>query len=183
MSKEEAHNQETRRERLRKALRFRKAKLNQLPMFDTSDVIQDASIQLWTEGIDSFDCEYSSVDQALIATIANGHLAKHYRRYSTQKRNASRNQSIEDDVESGEPDPIDEMVRAEDMSRLIAAINQLEGESYVAIHRHCILGLTLKQMAEEESLSIAKIRTRISRAKRELRKLLSSQPPPSQNND
>ncbi len=86
---------EPRRERIRKVIRNRTQPSSR---FDSSHIIQETELQLWRNGHDSLDKDSSNVDQALIAAMAKGHLAKQFRKELADKRDASREQSIDESI-------------------------------------------------------------------------------------
>lgn len=124
MNDEDNETRETRRRRIRRAV----SKRNGIAQsrFQTSDIIQETEIQIWLEGLESLEDDYTDLDQAYLATLAKGHLAKNLRRHQAQKRNVQLDQplDINDDLTS-DSSPSHSVESDELIGRMLAALNHL----------------------------------------------------------
>ena len=168
-------NSESRRERIRRVVQSRNGCSAR---FDTSDIIQETEIQLWLNGHDDLNDTTSSVDQALIATMAKGHLAKKIRSHRASKRDASRDSPIVESLQSRDFDPSEQASNKEQKGRIIACIKKLDATCQEIVFLRYYCGMTLVEIQEELGLTKQQLSTHCARAARQLRKLFCMQEAP-----
>lgn len=156
------NHDESRRERIRRSIRTHNSYCHRL--FDSSDIIQETELQLWLSGRDPLSSDATDVDQAYIATLAKGHLAKNIRRSLAKKRDASRNRPITTDLASKEPTPIERLTIQEDANLLFQAVNSLEevDQRIIFLRHYC--DATFVEIEKELGLSKQRLQTRYKKA-------------------
>ena len=139
--------EESLRDRIRRVVR-NKNRSSAASKFDTSDVIQDANLQMWLDGLISIQEDHSQLDQALVATIAKGHLSKNLRKHAASKRNPSKEQPLDGDVTSMAPDPSTGLEEQEQIDNLLSALNLLTPEDNDIVFRRYFCDVPVKQIAD-----------------------------------
>jgi len=158
---------ETRRNRIRKTVANRNRTVCS-SRFDTSDIIQETELQLWKSGIDNFESDYSDVDQALLATIAKGNLAKKIRDHRRQKRDSACDRPFTASIASQSPSP-NEQAEYQELSELILAVtskmSKLDQRIYF-LRFHC--SKSTLEVSNEVGLTVRQIQHRIQTIKRRI---------------
>ena len=168
------NNEDRRRERIRKVVQNRNSS-HSASRFDTSDIIQETELQLWQNGHDTLSDDLTDVDQALLASIAKGHLNKSIRNHRAQKRDASKDQPINQEVVSNQREPHEEVSYQEQANRLLSAINQLDTVERDILFLHYFCGDSFVEIGQQLDLTKQRLQTRFAKAKHRLRFLLSNE--------
>ena len=169
---------EERDERLRARIRKVVKNRNQTRSarrFDTGDIVQETVLQLWKQGMLPTDSQESiEVDQALLATMAKGHLAKNIRNHHAAKRDVDREQAVDPIQLTKDDSPLERMMKLEQSDAMQAALNQLEATERIVIYRRFFGKSTTTRIAEDLGLPVDVVRGHLKRGVRNLKRLLQA---------
>jgi RNA polymerase sigma factor (sigma-70 family) len=170
--KENNNTRETRRGRIRRVVSNRNGIAP--ARFQTSDIIQETEIQIWRDGLESLDDEYSDLDQAHLATLAKGHLAKNLRRHQAQKRAVELEQPIDgNDEPSYDRSPSEAIESEEIVSQLLRALNQLPEIEHRILFLRFFGSASFVEIADKLNISRQRLKTLYKNSLRQLQAILS----------
>lgn len=136
------------RSRVRDSVKKSKGKLNS-SRFDTSDVIQEAMLQIWRD-IEKSELSEKVFPQALVRRISRGHTAKMRRFHSADKRSFRKESSDADTCSIVDPAlPIDHVERDEDVSMLRHAVKELNPVEKYIVYRRFFEGATFSSIGTD----------------------------------
>ena len=162
----------TRREIIRRVVQNKNTS-HAASRFDTSDIIQETEYQLWQDGKDSFESDYTNVPTALISTIAKGYLAKNFRKHGQAKRNSANDLPLESPVADDTPTP-SEIIESRDLIEklllVIKAMPEIDQRIYF-LRFHC--DLSLAQIEKTVCLTRRQLITRLANFKKHIRSNLT----------
>ncbi|MFK7766456.1 MAG: RNA polymerase sigma factor [Mariniblastus sp.] len=166
------------RERIRKVVSKRNA--NQTAgRFDTSDVIQETELQLWRNGLLSFEPEQPadkqaepSIDQPLLVTIAKRRLFKFLQRHKAKRRDAGLEKASAENVVSNYQSPSEELEQREESELLLQAVNQLDEIEREILFYRFFCELTFAEIQDATKLTKQTLRTKYNRAIANLKTIL-----------
>lgn len=141
--------------------------------FRTSDVLQEAAIQLLDE-IEKKGAENIQVTQAWLNRIGRGHASRLRIRHAAQKRSAYATEvHVEDRASSCQtPDQVAE--RRDQWSNMVLCLGKLESDQRTIIHQHDIDGRSFREIAECMGLQEHTVRRRYHASLKELKILINN---------
>ena len=163
-------NEQSQRERIRKVIQNRNF-AGTKSRFDTSDIIQETELQIWLSSRNR-ETPNPSIDQALLATMARGNLAKSQRKHRAAKRDTSREQPMTDCVKPDMEEPLDRIAYSEQVGRMLGVMNELVEEERLILFRRYFCNATFLEIAGELNMTRQKVETRLQRALRNLKQLM-----------
>lgn len=139
--------------------------------FDTSDIIQEAMIQVWKE-LDSDSLGDKEISKAWLVSVAKGHAYKLARFHSAQKRSHVRDEAFVDQVPTENRKPDDAIADLELQLSILVALDELPDDEKDIVVLYFFEQQSLSSIAKKLNLSLDKVRTRHSRALKALHKKL-----------
>ena len=152
--------------------------------FDDSDLVQETLVLVQRDFQDfegSTEAELTAWLRCIMATVSG----KHMRHYSRQRRDASLERQIENDLDQSsqmvgrvfiDPDtsPSEKTIRREQAVILSRALTQLPGDYREVLIKNRLEGMTLAQIGEQMGRSVDSVRKLLARGLLELKRQLES---------
>ena len=142
--------------------------------FDTSDVIQEAMIQVWND-IEKSELSDVIFPEALINCIGRGHSAKMTRFHSAAKRSVAREKlAVPEHHFSRDSSPSSEVEKVEAVSLIRDAIRQLAPIQKYVLYRRVFEDATFFEIGNDLDYSSQKTRRVYYRAIRKVQSMIGS---------
>lgn len=159
--------------RVKRSIRKQNLTRNPNPRFDTSDVAQEVSLQLWRE-IEANNLKDLFVSDAYLDTVTRGHVAKLRRFHLAAKRSMEKEAGAQDGFPSATRTPSTIVGRLDEVERAFRAIQKLSDSEKLIVKRRLFEESEFRAIADELGVSEQKTRRLYISAIAKIKKFLSS---------
>ncbi len=153
---------------------IRKQKLTKYPnsRFDTSDIAQEVSLQLWKE-IEENNLTDLFLSDAYLDTITRGHVSKLRRFHMAAKRSMGKESSESSNHASQTPSPSAIVSNRDEVENVLLALCKLNEQEKTIIKRRFFEGAEFGEIAEELSETAQRIRRKYVKIIQKIKLLMS----------
>lgn len=143
--------------------------------FATSDIVQEAAIQLLRMSRKD-EQSMENINSSLLKRLAVGHSKTLREHHSALKRSVnSENKTCSQELTSDQRSPIEWAIKNEMNVQLVTALGKLEQEEKMVIDRYCIKGRSFNAIAREIGVPPHAVRKTYRNALRKLRSELTAE--------
>lgn len=154
------------------ARRFKQGSVN--PRYDTSDIVQEGMVQIWTE-MQHTGLEQFQANQTFLTRVSQGKACNLHRYHTAQRRSLRQESRITAEPACDRADPQRIAESQENLLRLLDAVSGLAPELKSVFCRRVFDRVTWREIAAEFNLSVDVVRRRYDSAKTLLRRRLQNE--------